>query len=488
MLVRIGAVVTVPMAEWVDTIAAVTGSPIVVDNRPALTDRLQHRIARRSKSKKERQRESMTEIASIHAREILDSRGNPTVEADVVLEDGTRGRAAVPSGASTGEHEAVELRDGDKKHYLGKGVMNAVDNVESVIAPELAGMDATNQRLIDATMISLDGAENKGKLGANAILAVSMACARAAAESLGVPLYRYLGGVNACVLPTPMMNILNGGAHADNNVDFQEFMVMPVGAETFSDALRWGTEVFHTLKGVLKKKGYNTAVGDEGGFAPSLKSNLEAIEVILEAIELAGYKAGEEIAIALDPASSEFYDKTAGRYIFKKSDKSEKTSDQMADYWANWVRQYPIVSIEDGLAEDDWQGWKYLTEKVGRKIQLVGDDLFVTNVKRLQRGIDEQVGNSILVKVNQIGSISETLDAIELARRNGYTAVISHRSGETEDTFIADLAVGTNAGQIKTGSASRTDRIAKYNQLLRIEEELGQTAEFLGRQSLNGGE
>ena len=476
------------MPEWVDTIAAVTGSPIVVDNRPALADRLQHRIVRRSKrlGKKERQRDSMTEIASIHAREILDSRGNPTVEADVVLEDGTRGRAAVPSGASTGEHEAVELRDGDKKHYLGKGVLHAVENVESVIAPELAGMDATNQRLIDATMISLDGTENKGKLGANAILAVSMACARAAAESLGVPLYRYLGGVNACVLPTPMMNILNGGAHADNNVDFQEFMVMPVGAETFSDALRWGTEVFHTLKGVLKKKGYNTAVGDEGGFAPSLKSNVEAIEVILESIELAGYKAGEEIAIALDPAASEFYDKSAGRYVFKKSDKSEKTSDQMADYWASWVRQYPIVSLEDGLAEDDWQGWKYLTEIVGRKIQLVGDDLFVTNVKRLQQGIDEGVGNSILVKVNQIGSISETLDAIELARRNGYTAVISHRSGETEDTFIADLAVATNAGQIKTGSASRTDRIAKYNQLLRIEEELGQTAEFLGRQSLNG--
>jgi enolase len=478
------------MPEWVDTIAALTGSPIVVDNRPALVDRLQHRIVRRSKrfSKKERQRDSMTEIASIHAREILDSRGNPTVEADVVLEDGTRGRAAVPSGASTGEHEAVELRDGDKKHYMGKGVLHAVENVESVIAPELAGMDASNQRLIDATMIALDGTENKGKLGANAILAVSMACARAAAESLGVPLYRYLGGVNACVLPTPMMNILNGGAHADNNVDFQEFMVMPVGAETFSDALRWGTEVFHTLKGVLKKKGYNTAVGDEGGFAPSLKSNVEAIEVILEAIELAGYKAGEQIAIALDPAASEFYDKSAGRYVFKKSDKSEKTSDQMADYWASWVRQYPIVSLEDGLAEDDWQGWKYLTEKVGRKIQLVGDDLFVTNVKRLQQGIDEQVGNSILVKVNQIGSISETLDAIELARRNGYTAVISHRSGETEDTFIADLAVATNAGQIKTGSASRTDRIAKYNQLLRIEEELGQTAEFLGRQSLNGGE
>jgi enolase len=476
------------MAEWVDTIAAVTGSPIVVDNRPALVDRLQHKIVRRSKREKVRHRESMTEIASIHAREILDSRGNPTVEADVVLEDGTRGRAAVPSGASTGEHEAVELRDGDKSHYLGKGVLQAVANVESVIAPELAGMDASNQRLIDATMISLDGTENKGKLGANAILAVSMACARATAESLGVPLYRYLGGVNACVLPTPMMNILNGGAHADNNVDFQEFMVMPVGAENFSDALRWGAEVFHTLKGVLKKKGYNTAVGDEGGFAPSLKSNVEAIDVILEAIELAGYKAGEEIAIALDPAASEFYDKAAGRYVFKKSDKSQKTSDQMADYWESWVRQYPIVSLEDGLAEDDWQGWKYLTEKVGRKIQLVGDDLFVTNVKRLQRGIDEQVGNSILVKVNQIGSISETLDAIELARRNGYTAVISHRSGETEDTFIADLAVATNAGQIKTGSASRTDRIAKYNQLLRIEEELGQTAEFLGRQSLNGGE
>jgi enolase len=478
------------MAEWIDTITAVTGSPIVVDNRPMLADRLYHRVARwpRKTAKKERQEESMTEIASIHAREILDSRGNPTVEADVVLEDGTRGRAAVPSGASTGEHEAVELRDGDKSHYLGKGVMLAVENVESVIAPELAGMDATNQRLIDATMISLDGTENKSKLGANAILAVSMACARAAAESLGVPLYRYLGGVNACVLPTPMMNILNGGAHADNNVDFQEFMVMPVGAETFGDALRWGAEVFHTLKGVLKKKGYNTAVGDEGGFAPSLKSNVEAIEVILEAIELAGYTVGEQIAIALDPAASEFYDKNLGRYVFKKSDKSEKTSDQMAEYWESWVRQYPIVSLEDGMSENDWQGWKFLTEKVGRRIQLVGDDIFVTNTKILQRGIDEGVGNSILVKLNQIGSVSETLDTIELARRNGYTAIISHRSGETEDTFIADLAVATNAGQIKTGSASRTDRIAKYNQLLRIEEELGQTAEFLGRQSLNGGE
>jgi len=429
----------------------------------------------------------MTEIVSIHAREILDSRGNPTVEADVVLEDGVRGRAAVPSGASTGEHEAVELRDGDKKHYLGKGVLKAVDNVESLIAPELAGMDASNQKLIDATMIALDGTENKGKLGANAILAVSMACARASAQSLGLPLYRYLGGVNACILPTPMMNILNGGAHADNNVDFQEFMVMPVGATTFSDALRWGAEVFHTLKGVLKKKGYNTAVGDEGEFAPSLKSNVEALEVILEAIELAGYKAGEEIAIALDPAASEFYDKEKKKYVFKKSDKSEKTSEQMAAYWESWVRQYPIISLEDGLDENDWAGWKILTEKIGSKVQLVGDDLFVTNSKILQRGIEEGVANAILVKVNQIGTVSETLEAIELARRNGYAAIISHRSGETEDTFIADLAVGTGAGQIKTGSASRTDRIAKYNQLLRIEEELGQTAEFLGRASVNCG-
>jgi len=429
----------------------------------------------------------MTEIVSIHAREILDSRGNPTVEADVVLEDGVRGRAAVPSGASTGEHEAVELRDGDKKHYMGKGVLKAVDNVESVIAPELTGMDASNQKLIDATMIALDGTENKGKLGANAILAVSMACARASAESLGLPLYRYLGGVNACILPTPMMNILNGGAHADNNVDFQEFMVMPVGATTFSDALRWGAEVFHTLKGVLKKKGYNTAVGDEGGFAPSVKSNVEALELILEAIELAGYKAGEEIAIALDPAASEFYDKKSAKYVFKKSDKSEKTSDQMASYWESWARQYPIISLEDGLDENDWAGWKILTEKIGSKVQLVGDDLFVTNTKKLQRGIEEGVANAILVKLNQIGSVSETLETIELARRNGYASIISHRSGETEDTFIADLAVGTGAGQIKTGSASRTDRIAKYNQLLRIEEELGQTAEFLGKASVNCG-
>jgi enolase len=475
------------MAELVEMIAGTSGQTIAVDRRPALQDRLQHRIARvtakQQSKKRERLRKTMTEIVSIHAREILDSRGNPTVEADVVLGDGVRGRAAVPSGASTGEHEAVELRDGDKKYYMGKGVLKAVENVESAIAPELVGMDASNQKLIDATMIALDGTENKGRLGANAILAVSMACARASAEAYGLPLYRYLGGVNASILPTPMMNILNGGSHADSNVDFQEFMVMPVGAETFSDALRWGTEVFHTLKGVLKKKGYNTAVGDEGGFAPSLKSNDEALELILEAIQLAGYKPGEQIALALDPASSEFYDKAAGKYIFKKSDKRELSSEQMAEYWANWARQYPIVSIEDGLAEDDWTGWKLLTDKIGSTVQLVGDDLFVTNPKRLQEGIEQGVANSILVKVNQIGSISETLE--ELARRNGYTAIISHRSGETEDTFIADLAVGTGAGQIKTGSASRTDRIAKYNQLLRIEEELGQTAEFLGRASIN---
>ncbi len=478
------------MAELVESILGTGGGPVPVDRRPRLEDRLQHRIARGQRSggdaaKKERQKQAMIEIVSIHAREILDSRGNPTVEADVVLEGGVRGRAAVPSGASTGEHEAVELRDGDKEHYLGKGVLGAVENVESVIAPELQGLDASNQRLIDATMLSLDGTDNKGRLGANAILAVSMACARAAAEALGLPLYRYLGGVNACVLPTPMMNILNGGAHADNNVDFQEFMVMPVGAESFSDALRWGTEVFHTLKGVLKKRGYSTSVGDEGGFAPSLKSNVEAIEVILEAIELAGYKAGEEIAIALDPAASEFYDKAKSKYVFKKSDKSEKSSEQMASYWESWTRQYPIVSLEDGLDENDWAGWRLLTEKIGRKVQLVGDDLFVTNTKMLQRGIDEGVANAILVKVNQIGTISETLDAIELARRHGYAAIISHRSGETEDTFIADLAVGTGAGQIKTGSASRTDRIAKYNQLLRIEEELGGAALFLGRTAVN---
>ena len=426
----------------------------------------------------------MTEIVSITAREILDSRGNPTVEADVTLSGGAMGRAAVPSGASTGEHEAVELRDGDKSHYMGKGVLNAVENVESILAPELTGMDASNQRMIDATMISIDGTENKSKLGANAILAVSMACARASATALKLPLYRYLGGVNACVLPTPMMNILNGGSHADSNVDFQEFMVMPVGAESFTDALRWGAEVFHTLKGVLKKKGYNTAVGDEGGFAPSLKSNDEAVELIMDAIEKAGYTPGEQISIALDPASSEFYDKEKQRYVFKKSDKRELTSEQMAEFWQSWTKQFPIVSIEDGMAEDDWDGWKHLTDLIGH-IQLVGDDLFVTNTERLQQGIEKKVANSILIKVNQIGTVSETLEAIELGRRYGYTSIISHRSGETEDTFIADLAVGTGAGQIKTGSASRTDRIAKYNQLLRIEEELGQSAEFLGIESLN---
>ena len=430
----------------------------------------------------------MTEIAAIHAREVLDSRGNPTVEADVVLESGVLGRAIVPSGASTGEHEAVELRDGDKGHYLGKGVLKAVENIESVIAPELTGMDASNQRLLDATMISMDGTENKGRLGANAILAVSMAAARASASELKIPLYRYLGGANASILPTPMMNILNGGAHADNNVDFQEFMVMPVGAERFSDALRWGVEVFHTLKGVLKKKGYNTAVGDEGGFAPSLKSNTEAIEVILEAISLAGYKPGEEVAIALDPASSEFFDADKNKYVFKKSDKSEKSSEEMVAFYADWVRQYPIVSLEDGLAENDWAGWKILTRELGQKIQLVGDDLFVTNTELLQKGIEEGAANSILIKLNQIGTVSETFEAIELGRRYGYTSVISHRSGESEDTFIADFAVATGAGQIKTGSASRTDRIAKYNQLLRIEEELGQTAEFLGLEAVNFGD
>jgi enolase len=461
--------------DFLTTILSAAGEDVAVDRRPKLNDRLLHRIARTD----------MTEIVAIRAREVLDSRGNPTVEADVILESGALGRAIVPSGASTGEHEAVELRDGDKSHYLGKGVLHAVENVETVIAPELEGMDAANQRLIDATMIALDGTPNKGKLGANAILAVSMANARAVAQTLEIPLYRYLGGVNASILPTPMLNVLNGGAHADSNVDFQEFMIMPVGAERFSEALRWSAETFHTLKGVLKKKGYNTAVGDEGGFAPSLKSNEEAVELILEAIEAAGYKAGEQICIALDPASSEFYDKEKQKYVFKKSDKRELTSDQMVDYWAGWVKQYPIVSIEDGLAEDDWAGWKLITDQLGGHIQLVGDDLFVTNVKRLQKGIEEGVANSILIKVNQIGTLTETLEAIDLGRRYGYTSVMSHRSGESEDTFIADLAVATGVGQIKTGSASRTDRIAKYNQLLRIEEELGSGAAFLGLESLN---
>jgi enolase len=461
--------------ELLTSIQSAAGESLAVDRRPLLKDRLLHRIARND----------MTEIVAIRAREVLDSRGNPTVEADVILESGHLGRAIVPSGASTGEHEAVELRDGDKSHYLGKGVLHAVENVETVIAPELEGMDAANQRLIDSTMIALDGTSNKSKLGANAILAVSMASARAVAQSLEIPLYRYLGGVNASILPTPMLNVLNGGAHADSNVDFQEFMIMPVGAERFSDALRWSAETFHTLKSVLKKKGYNTAVGDEGGFAPSLKSNSEAIELILEAIEAAGYKAGDQIAIALDPASSEFYDKDKKKYVFKKSDKRELTSEEMVAFWADWAKQYPIVSIEDGLAEDDWEGWKNLTDTLGSRIQLVGDDLFVTNVKRLQRGIEEGVANSILIKVNQIGTLTETLEAIDLGRRYGYTAVMSHRSGESEDTFIADLAVATGVGQIKTGSVSRTDRIAKYNQLLRIEEELGSGAAFLGLESIN---
>ncbi len=423
------------------------------------------------------------EIVKVVGREILDSRGNPTVEADVHLADGTIGRAAVPSGASTGEHEAVELRDNERGRYLGKGTQKAVENITKLIGPALAGMDASNQTMVDHTMISLDGAANKAKLGANAILAVSMAAARASAESEMTPLYRYLGGVGARVLPVPMMNVINGGAHADSSVDLQEFMLVPVGADKFSEALRMGTETFHTLKAVLKKRGYSTAVGDEGGFAPSLKSNEEALEVLMEAIDQAGYQAGSQIAIAIDPASSEFYDKDKGKYVFKKSDKSEKTPEQMVDFWANWAKLYPIISLEDGMAEDDWQGWKHLTDVLGKHIQLVGDDVFVTNSERLQEGIDKGVANSILVKVNQIGSLTETLEAMRLAATANYTAVISHRSGETEDSFIADLAVATNAGQIKTGSASRTDRIAKYNQLLRIEEELGDSAIYLGKKA-----
>ncbi|MFZ0859413.1 MAG: phosphopyruvate hydratase [Candidatus Sulfotelmatobacter sp.] len=426
----------------------------------------------------------MSNIAAIHAREVLDSRGNPTIEAEVFVADGSMGRAIVPSGASTGEHEAVELRDDDPNRFLGKGVLKAVENVNGEIAEGLANWDAFDQRGLDGKMIELDGTENKGRLGANAILAVSMAAARASAQSMDMPLYRYLGGAGANTLPTPMMNILNGGAHADNNVDFQEFMVMPVGAPSFHEALRWGVEVFHTLKGVLKKRGYNTAVGDEGGFAPSVKSNVEAIEVVLEAISKAGYKPGEEVAIALDPAASEFYQD--GKYVFKKSDKSAKSSDEMVKFYAKWVSDYPaIVSLEDGLAENDWDGWQNLTKELGGKIQLVGDDIFVTNIQIFGEGIAKGIANSILIKLNQIGTVSETLDAIDLGRRNGYTSVISHRSGETEDTFIADLAVATGAGQIKTGSASRTDRIAKYNQLLRIEEELGGTARFLGLKALN---
>jgi len=431
-----------------------------------------------------------TKIAKVHARQVLDSRGNPTVEADVVLESGFLGRAAVPSGASTGEHEALELRDADKSKYLGKGTLKAVANANNEIAKAVAGLDAADQRGLDHKMISLDGTPTKARLGANAILAVSMAAARAAAGELKQPLYKYLSRYSseksASILPVPMMNILNGGAHADSSVDFQEFMVMPIGAPSFSEALRWGVEIFHSLKSALKKRGYNTAVGDEGGFAPSCKSNEEAIQIVLEAISAAGYKPGEQVSIALDPASSEFYDKSAGKYVFKKSDKSEHSSQQMAAYWTNWVEKYPIVSIEDGMAEDDWAGWKALTNSVGAKsskkrIQLVGDDLFVTNTERLSRGITEGVANAILIKLNQIGSVTETIDAIELARKAGCNSIISHRSGETEDTFIADLAVATGAGQIKTGSASRTDRIAKYNQLLRIEEELGAAAKFPGR-------
>ena len=434
-----------------------------------------------------------TKITRVHARQVLDSRGNPTVEADVLLESGAFGRAAVPSGASTGEHEALELRDGDKSKYLGKGVLQAVANVNSEIAKAVIGTDAADQRALDHKMITLDGTPTKSRLGANAVLAVSMAAARAAAVAVKQPLYKYLSRYStdssANLLPVPMMNILNGGAHADSSVDFQEFMAMPVGAPSFSEALRWGVEVFHALKAALKKHGYSTAVGDEGGFAPSCKSNEEAIQIVLEAITAAGYKPGEQISIALDPAASEFYDKASGKYVFKKSDKSVHSSAEMAAYWTSWVEKYPIVSLEDGMAEDDWSGWKTLTQNVGsktskKKIQLVGDDLFVTNTERLSRGINEGIANSILIKLNQIGSVTETIDAIELARKAGYNSVISHRSGETEDTFIADLAVATAAGQIKTGSGSRTDRIAKYNQLLRIEEELDGAARFNGKAPL----
>ena len=421
-----------------------------------------------------------TTIVDAIAREILDSRGNPTIEVDVELENGIIGRAAVPSGASTGENEAVELRDGDKSRYLGKGVLNAVEHVNNTIAGEVTGLDALDQVGIDSLMIRLDGTPNKSKLGANAILGVSLAVAKAAAQSCGIPLYNYIGGTNAKTLPVPMMNILNGGKHADNNVDCQEFMIVPVKADRFAEALRMGAEVFHNLKSVLSKKGYNTAVGDEGGFAPHLKSNDEAIEVILEAITKAGYAPGKDIYIAFDVAASEMMDN--GKYLFYKSDKSTKTAEQMVKFYENWVRQYPVISIEDGMAEGDWEGWKMLTEALGKKIQLVGDDVFVTNTSFLKKGIDMGVANSILVKVNQIGTLTETLDAIEMAKRAGYTCVISHRSGETEDSTIADIAVATNAGQIKTGSASRTDRIAKYNQLIRIEEELGDTAIYPGLQ------
>ncbi len=423
----------------------------------------------------------MSFIAHINAREILDSRGNPTVEVDVFSQNGTLGRAAVPSGASTGKHEAVELRDNDNSRYVGKGVLKAVYNINTVIAQELKGMSIFDQKLIDEKMISMDGTENKSVLGANAILGVSMAVAKAAAIESGMSLYKYVGGVNANLLPLPMMNILNGGAHADNKIDFQEFMIMPTGADRFSESLRMGTEVFHALKKVLKDKGLGTNVGDEGGFAPNLQSNEEAIQCVMTAIEKAGYKPGVDIFIAMDAATTEFYDEATGMYIFKKSTGEKMTSSEMVSFWKGWCDKYPIISIEDGLAEDDWKGWAELTQVLGDKVQLVGDDLFVTNTKRLQKGIDENVANSILVKVNQIGTLSETMEAVTLAKENGYSAVMSHRSGETEDYTIADLAVALTTGQIKTGSASRSDRIAKYNQLLRIEEELGESAEFNGR-------
>jgi len=431
-----------------------------------------------------------TNITRVNARQVLDSRGNPTVEADVYIGTGARGRAAVPSGASTGEHEALELRDGDKSKYLGKGVLKAVANVNGEIAKAVVGLDAGDQRALDKRMIELDGTPTKSRLGANAILAVSMAAARGAAAAQNLPLYKYLArystDTSANLLPLPMMNILNGGAHADSSVDFQEFMVMPIGAGSFSEALRWGVEVFHSLKAALKKHGYSTAVGDEGGFAPSCKSNEEAIQIVLEAISAAGYKPGEQVSIALDPAASEFYDKASGKYVFKKSDKSMHSPEEMVEYWARWIEKYPIVSLEDGMGEEDWPGWRKLTRKAGEKssakrIQLVGDDIFVTNTEIFARGIKEGIANAILIKLNQIGTVTETIDCIEMARKARYKSVISHRSGETEDTFIADLAVATGAGQIKTGSASRTDRIAKYNQLLRIEEELGAAARFNGR-------
>ncbi|MGD0301945.1 MAG: phosphopyruvate hydratase [Bryobacteraceae bacterium] len=425
------------------------------------------------------------EITKVIGREILDSRGNPTVEADVHLADGTVGRAAVPSGASTGEHEAVELRDNDPKRYLGKGTRKAVQNINKKIAPAVVGMEAEQQSAIDHKMIELDGTPNKAKLGANAILAVSMASARAAAQSQITPLYRYLGGVAANLLPVPQMNILNGGVHADNSVDPQEFMIVPYGATSFAEALRMGVEVFHTLKGVLKKRGYSTSVGDEGGFAPSLKSNEEAVESVLEAITKAGYKPGAQIGISIDPAASEFYDSEKKKYVFKKSDKSERTSEQMVKFWAKWVEQYPIVSLEDGMAENDWDGWKLLTDVLGKKIQLVGDDIYVTNTEIFAKGIEKGIANSILIKLNQIGTVSETLEAMEMATNSNYTCVVSHRSGETEDPFIADFVVATRGGQIKTGSASRTDRIAKYNQLLRIEEELGDSAKFAARKAFH---